>query len=150
MDLIYVYKIFSPICSDFYIGSTKDPQDRIEHHNKNLRVQNTHMYNYKLYETMRTIGTDWYFEVLEQDYVVDNEERRKLEQKWINSLKPTLNMRNAYSDKKMYDREWDRKNRSGGRPKHNEYRRQKIKCEYCAKEITRGSYASHKHTYHGT
>jgi hypothetical protein len=111
MDFGIVYKIFQvndP--TQFYIGSTfKTLEDRYAWHHYCCRYDTVK--NSKLYRLVRKIG-DWsYFQIeeLESFEKISRLDLLKEEQKYIDELKPTLNINNAVaklktiSIRKTYD-----------------------------------------------
>ena len=97
-----VYKISFKDCDEFYIGSTVNLMNRKIKHKYSCYNSKVKKYNYKLYQFIREHyeWKDVIFEILEEyETVLDKLELRKLEQKYINELKPTLNHRKAYQSK---------------------------------------------------
>ena len=87
MKISGIYKITNTITGDFYIGSSKDVKRRWRDHKK-PSTWNEHPNN-PMYIDMRKYGTaNFVFEVLE---VVEPEELKEAEQKFIETLKPTYN-----------------------------------------------------------
>ena len=86
-----VYKITNTVTNDFYIGSSKDVKERWASHKK-PSIWNE-CPNNPMYLDMQKYGTDKFvFEILE---VVEPEELKEAEQKFIETLKPTYNNINA-------------------------------------------------------
>ena len=82
-----IYKITNTVTGDFYIGSSKNVKKRWASH-KWPSVWNK-CPNNQLYQDMRKYGTDKFdFQILE---VVEPEELKVTEQKFIETLKPTYN-----------------------------------------------------------
>lgn len=100
MTIIYKFSF-----EDFsYIGSTNSPLvNRIKEHGICLgreRCKHIKLYKYCNEKDIRKILPEC-FEVLETcDTDLDRLERLKLEQKYIDLHKPTLNMRNAWGRKR--------------------------------------------------
>ena len=91
MKISGVYKITNTVTGDFYIGSSKDVKRRWTQHkckSKWKRYPNNPMYL-----DMEKYGIDKFeFQILEE---VEAEQLKKIEQKFIEILKPTYNDRNA-------------------------------------------------------
>ena len=91
MKIIGIYKITNTITGDFYIGSSKNVKRRWASH-KWSSVWKKYP-NKQMYLDMQEYGKDKFvFEVLE---VVEPEELKEKEQKFIQTLKPTYNNYNA-------------------------------------------------------
>jgi predicted GIY-YIG superfamily endonuclease len=89
--MISIYKITCD--NEIYIGSTKNFNQRIKGHKE--RCYDKKYSNYPLYKKM--INSNYKIELLEiKD--CNKEERFKLEQKYINEYKPSLNQKNAVLD----------------------------------------------------
>ena len=86
-----VYKITNAITNDFYIGSSKNVKKRWSNHkcpSKWNRYPNNQMYL-----DMKRYGTDKFvFEILAE---VEVDKLKEMEQRFIETLKPTYNDRNA-------------------------------------------------------
>ena len=86
-----VYKITNTVTGDFYIGSSKNVKRRWESH-KWPSTWNDNPNN-QLYKDMRKYGVEKFdFELLEE---VEEGKLKDAEQKFIETLKPTYNDRNA-------------------------------------------------------
>ena len=91
MKISAVYKITNTVTGDFYIGSSKDVKQRWRAHKCPSSWKR--LPNNKLYQDMRKYGVDNFdFQILE---VVEPEELKEKEQKFIELLKPAYNDRNA-------------------------------------------------------
>ena len=91
MNISGIYKITNTITGDFYIGSSKDVKSRWAVR----KCQSTwnKCPNNPMYLDMQKYGLDNFaFEILEE---VEPEELKEAEQKFIETLKPTYNDRNA-------------------------------------------------------
>ena len=89
--IIGIYRITNTVTNDFYIGSSKDVKQRLASH-KWPSTWNEHPNN-PMYLDMRKYGVDSFvFEILEE---VEIEKMKEAEQKFIETLKPTYNDRNA-------------------------------------------------------
>ena len=92
----YVYKLFNPDCSEFYIGSTTNMKERIRCHKKDCNNENSpRHYNIKVYRYIRSNGgyDKWQYEILE--YIrnsINTKELHGVERKYIDQLKPSLNV----------------------------------------------------------
>ena len=91
MKISAVYKITNAITGDFYIGSSKNVKKRWMHH-KCKSTWNRYLNN-QMYLDMQKYGLNKFeFQILE---VVEPEELKEIEQKFIETLKPTYNKMNA-------------------------------------------------------
>ena len=91
MKITGIYKITNTITGDFYIGSSNDVKRRWAAH-KWPSTWNKHPNN-PMYIDMRKYGVDKFvFEILA---VVEAEELKEIEQKFIETLKPAYNQMNA-------------------------------------------------------
>ena len=128
MKISAVYKITNTITNDFYIGSSKDVKLRWAVH----KCQSTwnQCPNNPMYLDMQKYGVDKFdFEILE---VVEVKQLKEMEQRFIETLKPTYNDRNAngldIERKKKYNIEYRKTE------KYKEYekteKRKKAKKEY--------------------
>lgn len=92
--LVQIYKIWFWKSIDCYIGSTSNKLSyRISQHIHSSR------YNIgpnKLFKAIRENEFKVNYNALETKTVKNDLEKRQLEQKWIDQLKPNLNTRNAY------------------------------------------------------
>ena len=90
----YVYKLFNPDCTEFYIGSTKNMKNRKECHKYCCTNENSPKYNLKVYQYIRDHGgySSWSYEILEHITTsINRYELRDLERKAIEDMKPSLN-----------------------------------------------------------
>ena len=89
--IIAVYKITNAITGDFYIGSSNDVKRRWKEHKKPSTWKNNP--NNPMYLDMKYYGTDKFeFQVIKE---VEADKLKETEQKFIETLKPTYNDRNA-------------------------------------------------------
>ena len=92
-NIIGVYKITNTVTGDFYIGSSKDVKRRWREHKKPSAWKQCP--NNPMYLDMQKYGVDKFeFEILEE---VEIEKLKETEQKFIETLKPAYNNRNANS-----------------------------------------------------
>jgi hypothetical protein len=87
---IIIYRLFSPLCFNCYVGSTgKDLKERFsKHRNKSHEAPNRKLYKY-IFENG---GFDeWQMEVLETFECDSRLGRATREQCWIDKMKPELN-----------------------------------------------------------
>ena len=155
----YIYKID---CGDeFYIGSTKNMNQRLIEHRRDAKRK-----PYKLYNKIRENNIIIKMDILkEYPDVDDKRELGKLEQEFIDNLKPTLNSYKAYrtdEQKKECNKLQMRKTRANGgeelrlkelesRRKYTENNKEKLKakrqeivvCE-CGISVTRGCLTRHR------
>ena len=86
-----IYKITDTITGDFYIGSSKNIKERLAHH-KIPSTWNRCKSN-PMYQDMQKYGVDKFaFEILAE---VEADKLKEKEQKFIETLKPIYNDRNA-------------------------------------------------------
>ena len=102
-----VYKITNTVTEDFYIGSSKNVKNRWTAHKCPSRWNRCP--NNPMYIDMHQYGVDKFvFEVLE---VVEPEELKEIEQKFIEKLHPTYNQMNAngfdFERRKKYNKEYN-------------------------------------------
>ena len=91
MKISAVYKITNTITNDFYIGSSKNIKQRWKEHK--IPSMWKKYPNKQLYQDMRKYGVDKFvFEVIEE---AEESFLKEKEQKFIETLKPTYNNRNA-------------------------------------------------------
>ena len=103
MKISGIYKITNTVTGDFYIGSSKDVKQRWANH-KCQSLWNK-CPNNPLYQDFQKYGIDKFvFEILAE---VEIEKLKESEQKFIETLKPTYNDRNAngldFERKKEYN-----------------------------------------------
>ena len=108
MKICGIYRITNTATGDFYIGSSKDAKRRWREHKCQSRWKQHP--NNPMYIDMQNYGVDKFvFEVLE---VVEPEELKEAEQKFIELLKPTYNSCNAkglnIERQKEYKKEYDK------------------------------------------
>ena len=140
-----IYKIF---CADnrtdkCYIGSSLDLKKRMSLHKSVCNNMNNYGWSYKLYKKIRKYGgiENWMVEVLESTNL-NYKSLRKLEQDYINRIKPELNKNNSYVTKAemarymkiYYLQHWD---------KINSKRKIKNTCG-CGGKYTNGHITDHK------
>ena len=126
MKISGIYKITNTITGDFYIGSSKDVKQRWNEHKCQSRWKRYS--NSQLYLDMNKYGLDNFeFQVLE---VVEEGKLKDAEQKFIETLKPTYNDRNANGyniDKyKEYQKEYKKsdKGKEAQKKASNKYQNQ--------------------------
>jgi hypothetical protein len=93
-----IYKIYNDNCDDFYIGSSCEYKKRVNSHKKVCNELNHKNYNVKLYKFIRDNGgiDAWKFEVLDEVSVNNHGELHKIEQDYIDTMRPQLNSANPY------------------------------------------------------
>ena len=89
-----IYKITTG--DDIYVGSCCDFNERKRDHRFNTYNENCNEHNFKLYTAIRENNGQFDMELLHQFPCNSDVELRKEEQRVMNELKPTLNMRRAY------------------------------------------------------
>jgi len=155
----YVYKLFNPDCTEFYIGSTTDLKERKRCHKYCCTNENNSKYNMELYKYIREHGgySNWNYQILEHITTSINKyELRDLERKAIENMKPSLNCKipnrskNEYMEKyrennkeqiKEYDKQYRENNKEQIKQKQNE----KFNC-ICGGKYTRNHKARHTKT----
>ena len=108
-----IYKLY---CKDenikeFYIGSSTNFKSRKNKHKSDCNNENGRSYNIKVYKFIRANGgfQNFDFEILLE---TDEDDIKKLEQKYIDELKPTLNCFRACGfDSKEYGKQYRLKNK---------------------------------------
>jgi len=140
----FVYKLFNPDCTEFYIGSTKDMKTRKANHKSRCTNENSPKYNYKLYKYIRSNGgySCWSYEILE--YIrnsINVYELRNVERKYIEQLKPSLNSEIPNRTKEEYMVQYLEDNRE----LINQKKKKKFNCA-CGGKYTRGGKARHEKT----
>ena len=107
--LAFIYKIILTEI-EFYIGSTWDLKERADQHNHSLHNENCNNYNCKVYKKLREAGVEVIkLEVIYTFECENDDDRRKMEQGYMDELSSTLNDRRAYrseEDKKTYQKEY--------------------------------------------
>lgn len=87
MKISGVYKITNTITNDCYIGSSKDVKHRLAVHKYPSTWKKYP--NKQLYQDMKKYGVDKFeFQILEE---VESEQLKKVEQEFVETLKPTYN-----------------------------------------------------------
>ena len=130
MDSIYykmniVYKLHSKDSDikEFYIGSSKNFKKRKNVHKSDCNNENSKIYNIKLYKFIRANGgyNNFDYEIL-LETIEDN--IKKIEQKYIDELKPALNcIRACGFDKKEYEKQYNKINKIKISKQNKEYRK---------------------------
>jgi hypothetical protein len=130
MNNYYIYKL--NVLDEFYIGSTKNPVHRIQAHKRDYKKENKK--NQLLYKKMNDCydlndPNFFKYEILEV-IMCDALESKKKEQQYIEILKPTLNMNNAFltsEKRKQYRKEWYKKRKERETPEERKKRLDKKK-----------------------
>ena len=128
MKIYGVYKITNTVTGDFYIGSSKNINRRwVEH--KWPSVWNK-CPNNQMYLDMQKYGVDKFeFQVIEE---VEEGSLKEAEQKFIETLKPTYNDRNAngwdFERRKKYNKEYNKSDKR--KESQKEYRQSEKYKEY--------------------
>ena len=119
MKICGVYKITNTVTGDFYIGSSKNVKQRWVNHKK-PSVWNDNPNN-QLYKDMQEYGKDKFvFEILAE---VEESFLKEAEQKFIETLKPTYNNRNAnglnIERQKEYQKEYSKEYQKSNKGKES-------------------------------
>lgn len=126
MKISAVYKVTNTITNDFYIGSSKDVKKRWREHKCPSTWKKYP--NNPMYQDMQKFGVDNFtFEILAE---VGIEELKKIEQQFIEALKPIYNKINAngwdverYKEtKKEYNKEYHKEYKKSN--KYKEYNKE--------------------------
>ena len=91
----YVYKLFNRDCPEFYIGSTTNMRLRKNRHKYDCNKENGKHYNLKVYHYIRSNGgyDAGQYEILEHiRNSINTKELHGVERKYIEQLKPSLNV----------------------------------------------------------
>ena len=148
-----IYKIQCITTDDFYIGSTNNfTRRRYEHRTRyNCNVKR---HNDKLYDFMRINGglDNFEFSVLEE---VDSDNLKMIEQKYMDELKPTLNVNKSYPTAEdirlsfcKHSTNFRRNHPDKIKEEQREYSKKRYDCE-CGKNIQVCKKARHERTkYH--
>jgi len=136
---VYMIKSITPEITDFYIGSTRDFKRRQKKHKSSCYNSNDKSYNIKLYKFIRENGgfDNFEFKVINQVIFIDDDQKRKVEQIYINLYFPQLNSRRSLATKedhkqnmkeyqktdlhKNYQKEYQKKYRQSD--KYKEYKK---------------------------
>tara|TARA_R110002167_G_scaffold262668_1_gene469359 strand:- start:45 stop:545 length:501 start_codon:yes stop_codon:yes gene_type:complete len=166
MNCVYKIVCKDPTITEFYIGSTKNLDKRIEKH---ISIYNCKNNETKLYKFMENNGgiNNWYITPIEiYDYNIDIIELTKEEQFYLYNYNPQLNQIKAYrteEEKKEYQdnyrkinnnelkkkqKEHYEKNKIKILKKNNERNSKKINCPICNLEIRSDSLSRHKKRKH--
>ena len=78
----------------YHVGHTNNFEKRKQEHIKSCSNSKTKNHYCKIYQFIRASGgiDNWNMEILEEFYAGSRKEAEQIEQKWIDNLKPTLNM----------------------------------------------------------
>ncbi len=117
-----IYKLYKN--DDFYVGSSNDIYRRLKQH---FTGNSSFSKRY---------GTPFEYKIIELFPCNNRDELREREQYWIGELKPTLNMREAYIEEEA------RKIKKAVK------RTERVECEICGIEISRGCLLRHKKRKH--
>ena len=125
--IIGVYKITNTVTGDFYIGSSKDVKKRWKQHKKSSVWK--YYSNNPMYHDFKKYGVNKFeFQILTE---VEAEHLKETEQKFIETLKPTYNDRNAEGRNakryKEYNKEYYQQNIEKYKEHHKEYYQQNRK-----------------------
>jgi hypothetical protein len=134
-----IYKIEKD--DDFYVGSSTDFPSRKHKHKYRCNTITDNSYNLKLYETIREKGgwDTWKMTPLEEYVDCKSKIQARIrEEEWRVKLNADLNMRKAYTLKRVYDVEYHQKYRQEHADKIKTVMTQKFDCK-----------CGGKYTYHG-
>jgi len=144
-----IYKIVHKLDTeekDIYIGSTNDFNRRIiSHKTCCYNEKRPYSYKYKLYTHIRYNGgfDNFEFKVVS---TCDIENRKTIEQHYIDTLKPTLNKYNAcgrdIEKKKEYQKKYDKKYYKDNKEKIVKRKKEKYTCE-CGSVFIIGNKSHH-------
>ena len=110
-SMIYKLCCKDPNITDIYIGSTTNFSRRKAEHKRKSNDENNKEYNYYKYQFIRDNGSfqNWDMILIENVNVHNKRDLLKIERKWIDELKPSLNMIKSYiteDEKKEYKKEY--------------------------------------------
>ena len=93
--VIYLLRSNDPLIEDGYIGHSGDFPARQASHKSVCNNEKSPEYNKKAYIFIRENGgyDNWDFEILETANLEDEDEAATLERDWIETLKPSLNIK---------------------------------------------------------
>tara|TARA_R110000744_G_scaffold67751_1_gene138050 strand:+ start:161 stop:631 length:471 start_codon:yes stop_codon:yes gene_type:complete len=140
---IYKFVCRDKSVTEFYIGSTKNLQQRIYHHKSSCHNSNGKEYNLKVYQFIRENGgwENWEIVVIKKLPNTNKEARCYIEQFYKNLYKPTLNSRNAMGYDIEREKEWqknyDKNYRIENKDKIKAREKLKAKCPICDLEMTK-------------
>ena len=153
-----VYKITTS--DSIYVGSAKNFAKRKKKHKYNLYNEKGEHYNLKVYRGIRANNYQWEMVVI-KDFPCESEAELVFEeQRYIDELKPDLNSKNSYTNKREYTKkycaEYRQKNKEKlkkasanywleNKEEINKHKREKIECE-CGCIVRRGDLPRHKKT----
>ena len=121
MKISAVYKITNTVTGDFYIGSSKDVKRRWAAHKCPSNWKNYP--NKKLYQDMKKYGIDKFeLQILAE---VEPEKLKEVEQKFIQTLQPTYNDRNANGWDIERQKEYQKEYRQSDKGKESKRKYQK-------------------------
>ena len=120
---VKVYKIWwEDEPEEFYIGATKEKG--LSYRMRNHRCRARKGGSSRIHSTMRRKGFDFKYIQLASCEVSNKDESNSFEQQWINKLKPTLNMKDAYiNETTEKEKKRDYNMRPDVREKRDEYNR---------------------------
>ena len=133
MKISGVYKITNTATGDFYVGSSKDVKSRWACH----KCQSTweKCPNNPMYQDMQNYGVDKFeFQILAE---VEADKLKEAEQRFIETLKPTYNNRNAngldIERQKKYNKEYQKEYRKSDKCKEyqKDYQKEYRKSDKC-------------------
>ena len=149
---IVIYKIYckDENIRDIYIGSTKNLNLRTSIHKHTCNNETLRYYNIKLYKFIRENGgwDNFKIEILKTYEIENIKEKLIKERKWIDKLKPSLNTQKpCRTDKEYRD---DNKEKINLLKKINKqkYRKIKVNCNICNKELNKLSINRHIKNVH--
>ena len=169
-SMIYKLCCKDPNIINIYIGSTTNFSRRKSQHKNTCNDVNSNDYNLKNYQFIRDNGGFDNFDMILIENVSCNSkiELLKIERKYIDELKPSLNSITSYlteEEKQMRDKKYRKvygkkyreknkteilekqtKNREDNKQEINEKQNQKINCEFCNCLIGKTNMKRHQHT----
>tara|TARA_R110000796_G_scaffold12228_1_gene40604 strand:- start:349 stop:849 length:501 start_codon:yes stop_codon:yes gene_type:complete len=156
---VYSIQCLDPEIKEFYIGSTDNFKKRCKNHTMDYDRD----CNRKLYKFIRENGgiSNWEINYIQQYKFLTKEELRVYEQWYIDTYKPELNTKKAYSteeEKKEYKKKWNIDNIETQKENKKKYyeknksiisanRKEKSKCPYCNLEMRKNNIPRHIKKY---
>lgn len=102
----YIYKIYSDVCDEVYIGSTNDFKRRLRDHKSRCNNENNDGHNFFIYQFIRQNGgwDNFKSSILWEGDVKDKYEKMKIEGEYMKEYDKTLNSHNSHGckDSKEY------------------------------------------------
>lgn len=150
-SMIYKLCCKDPNITSIYIGSTTNFYRRKSEHKSKCNNENDKDYNNYKYQFIRDNGGFENFDmILVENVNVDNKrDLEKIERKYIDELKPSLNSYKSYrtiEEKIKQQKECEKIYREKNKEKINQKQNEKVNCEFCNCLIGKTSMKRHQQT----